>query len=94
MDNNTGLLIANQSKLLSELDIKLIRSRYYPSLSLNSGFNYTNSESQSGFLLSNQTTGWTYGASLTFNILTGSTIIVKSEMQGLKMKTGNWNFKI
>ncbi|NJK97566.1 MAG: TolC family protein [Bacteroidales bacterium] len=68
LDNNTGLLIANQSKLLSELDIKLIRSRYYPSLSLNSGFNYTNSESQSGFLLSNQTTGWTYGASLTFNI--------------------------
>lgn len=65
---NTALLILNKNQALTELDIKSIRSRYYPSLSLNAGYTYTNSESQSGFLLSNRTTGITYGATLNFTL--------------------------
>lgn len=65
---NTALLILNKSQILTDLDIKSIRSRYYPSLSLNAGYNYTNSESQAGFLLSNRTTGITYGATLNYTL--------------------------
>jgi len=69
LDKNTSLLIASQNQILSQLDVKAIRSRYYPSITLNSAYNYTNSESQAGFALSNRTTGITYGATVNFNIL-------------------------
>lgn len=68
---NASLLIASQNQVLSELDIRAIRSRYYPSLSLNAGYNYTNSQSQSGFLLSNRTNGITYGATLNWSLFNG-----------------------
>jgi outer membrane protein TolC len=58
----------DKNQILSDLDIRSIRSRYYPSLSLNTGYTYTNSESQAGFLLSNRTTGFTYGASLNLTL--------------------------
>jgi outer membrane protein TolC len=65
---NTALMIMDKNQILSDLDIRSIRSRYYPSLSLNTGYTYTNSESQAGFLLSNRTTGFTYGASLNLTL--------------------------
>lgn len=71
LNKNTSLLIASQNQALSKLDLKSIRSRYYPSLVLNASYNYTNSESESGFLLSNRTTGFSYGATLNFNIFNG-----------------------
>lgn len=71
INKNTTLLIASENQALGELDIKAIRSRYYPSLTLNAAYNYTNSQSESGFLLSNRTTGFTYGATLNWSIFNG-----------------------
>lgn len=65
---NTALMIMDKNQTLSDLDIRSIRSRYYPALSVNAGYTYTNSESQAGFLLSNRTTGFTYGASLNLTL--------------------------
>ncbi len=68
IQKNTSLLIAKQNQYLSNLDVKMIRSRFYPTLTLNGGYNFTNAESQSGFLFTNRTLGYTYGATLTYGL--------------------------
>ncbi len=71
VQNNTGLLIAQNSRELTEKDLKDINSRMYPALSLTAGYNYNRSESQAGFQLSRKEYGYTYAAVLSFNLFNG-----------------------
>jgi outer membrane protein, adhesin transport system len=66
---NTSILIANQSKLLSQLDMKVINSRFYPTFFLTGAYVYNKSESQTGLTLENKQNGWNYGAGVSFPIL-------------------------
>lgn len=68
LEKNTGLLIAGQQKLLTDLDIKTIRSRRYPSISLNAGYTYTDTKAEIGFAKKTHSTGITYGASVNWSI--------------------------
>lgn len=86
-NKNTSLLIAGQNQVLSELDVKAIRSRYYPSLTINSSYNYTNSQSQSGFLLSNRTTGISYGATLNWSLFNG--LDTRRELKNARIEQEN-----
>jgi adhesin transport system outer membrane protein len=69
LENNTGLQIARQQQILSELDRKLINSKIYPVFRLNGGYNFTKSEAQTGILLENRQDGWNYGAILSYPLL-------------------------
>ena len=68
LEKNTSLLIANQSILLSELDIKSIRSRYYPTIALNTGYSYSDSKAEIGFARATHATGITYGATVNWSL--------------------------
>jgi outer membrane protein TolC len=68
LEKNTGLLIASQNKLLTDLDIRTIRSRRYPSISLNAGYTYTDTKAEIGFAKTTHSTGITYGATLNWSI--------------------------
>lgn len=66
---NTSILVANQSKLLSEYDLKIINSRLYPTFYLTGAYVFNKSESQTGLTLENKQKGWNYGAGVSFPIL-------------------------
>ena len=71
IQDNTGLLIAQNSRELTEKDLKDINSRMYPVLSLTAGYNYNRSESQAGFQLSRKEYGYNYAAILSYNLFNG-----------------------
>ncbi len=68
LEKNTSLLIAGQNQWLSDQDIKAIRSRYYPSISLNAGYQYSNTEAEIGFAKTSRSTGFTYGATVNWTL--------------------------
>lgn len=68
-DNNTELLIASNNKTLSGIDLQIINSRVYPEINLFGSYNYNRIESEYGNVASNYSNGFTYGASLSFNLL-------------------------
>ncbi len=68
---NASLLIAEQNKTISELDYKLVQSRVYPYLNLNTGYGYTYNTYGAGSTKNQQTMGLSYGVTLGFNIFNG-----------------------
>lgn len=55
--NNPEVLSADQQILINELIVKEVGAQRYPAISLNTGFNYTRSQSTAGFNLLNQNLG-------------------------------------
>ncbi len=72
--NNRQILSAQNNLSISNLEIKEIASERLPSIGLNLGYNYTNFNSQSGFLSTNQTNGLTYGFSAAWPIFIGFSV--------------------
>jgi len=71
---NSTLLSAQQSLLVSEADQSLATSNYYPVLSLNSGYGYTDSKtarSNNPTDINSKTTDATIGLTLSFNLFNG-----------------------
>ncbi len=71
LSGNTNLLIAARNRTVSEYDYKLITSRYYPYLSLSSGYNYTLNSYETGTYNNQTTNGLNYGLTLGLNIFDG-----------------------
>ncbi len=70
-ENNIGLMM-NQSDLkVANYQIRELIAKRYPKLNLNMGYSYLNSESESGFIKTNQTSGLSYGLSTSLNLFNG-----------------------
>ena len=69
--DNISLLLAESSYNLSEYDQKIIRSKYYPYLSLGSGYNYTFNTLQGSSIKSRETLGMNYSLSFGIPIFDG-----------------------
>lgn len=61
--------LINQS--IAEQELKRIKGGRYPQVSLNTGYNFTHSESSLGFARQNDGRGFNYGVSVSFNIFNG-----------------------
>jgi outer membrane protein TolC len=73
LETNARLLLAQKNKTLSTLDLKAIKSRYYPYLKMNAGYGYTANfyDAAAGTLSRQGTLGLNYGLSLSFPIFDG-----------------------
>ncbi len=71
LSSNAGLLLSAKSKMLSELDYKIVKSRNFPYLKLNAGYGYTLNEYGAGTYDRQNVLGFNYGVSLGFNIFDG-----------------------
>lgn len=71
MENNTSLQIASKSRIISELDYKVIKSGAYPYLTFTSGYGYNYNGYGAGDLLNQQTHGLNYGLTLGMDIFDG-----------------------
>lgn len=70
--NNASLLIAAQDKKIAEIDLKSIRSRDYPYLSLNAGYGYTLNKYEVGATDKRQRWGADFGVTLGFKLFDGN----------------------
>jgi len=70
-NNNSRLILAKQNKNLSEINLQLARSDWYPEISLFAGYNYVHSESEAGFVKSNTNNSINYGINASLNIFNG-----------------------
>ena len=71
LQRNSNYLISRAQLTQSELDIRLAKSNYFPSLDLQAGYGYSNSSFDANFLETNRNNGWNTGVSLSYNIFNG-----------------------
>lgn len=71
LQSNTELLIGRKSHLLSEIDLKQLRSRNYPTVTLNGGYGYTKNWYDRGQTDWQQRLGFNYGVTVGFSLFDG-----------------------
>ncbi|MEA5127944.1 MAG: TolC family protein [Proteiniphilum sp.] len=71
IQHNTVLLLSDKNKILSELDLKSLRSRNYPYLRLNAGYGFTHYNYNTGTLDKQRTWGPNVGVTLGYTIFDG-----------------------
>lgn len=73
LKHNPSLQAAMVNKNLSEINARVVKSKRYPTISVNTGYNFTNSTSALGFATQSSGKGLTYGVTATVPIFTGFT---------------------
>ncbi|MCX6185785.1 MAG: TolC family protein, partial [Bacteroidetes bacterium] len=68
ISKNAGLQIAKKNQNVNLLSIKEVQAERMPSIQLKSGYNFSRSQSEAGFLQSSQSLGFHYGAGLSINL--------------------------
>lgn len=71
MDNNTFLQMTFAQNRIASLELRETQARRMPRLNANAGYSFVNSESESGFIISNRTSGVNYGLGLNWNVFNG-----------------------
>jgi outer membrane protein TolC len=61
------------NKRIAELELKQIKGNRYPTITANTGYNFSDSESSLGFATKNNSQGWNYGLTASVDIFNGST---------------------
>jgi outer membrane protein TolC len=71
---NNSLLLARKNVILNTHSLKDIQSQRYPTLNFNAGYNYSQLNSETGYLKYNQSRGPSFGLSLTYPLFDGFNI--------------------
>lgn len=71
MNNNAYLQMSFTDARIASLQLREFQSRRMPRLNANMGYSFVNSESESGFLKSNRTSGVNYGLALGWRVFNG-----------------------
>lgn len=99
LNESKSLLFAEKNVEISNLTLKEVRSERLPTISLNANYNFTRTENQAGFLLSNQNRGINTGFTASWNLFNGfntrsliknaeiTTLISQIEYNSLKTET-------
>lgn len=96
-NENINMLMAEKNIRLAELSLKSLNASRLPKISLISNYNFTQSESQAGFLLSNRQLGPTIGLSATMPIFNGfsyNTGYKNSQLQLMSSRVRQTQMKI
>ncbi len=68
---NPDLQIIAINKRMAELEVKRVKGNRYPIVRLNTGYNFSESESSLGFVSSSNSRGFNYGVTASINIFDG-----------------------
>ncbi len=72
LETNASLLQAARNKTLAELDLKILESRNYPYVRMNTGYGYTLNRYNAGVNRQRQTLGWDVGVTVGMTIFDGN----------------------
>jgi len=92
LEQNTTLQIAKKNLNFSEINLRLARSELFPQISLVGGYNYTNSESEAGFVKSNKNYSLSYGVSASLNLFNGLNTRTKIENAEIEIESSKLTF--
>jgi len=73
LKHNPSLQAAIINKRIAQLDLKIVKANRYPTVNVNTGYNFTNSTSALGFATQTSGKGLTYGVTATVPIFNGFT---------------------
>jgi len=91
--NNSSLSFLKASNKALRSASKEISAERYPSLMLKSGYNFSNTSSEAGFLQSSQNAGLHYGASIGFNFYNGGSLNRRLKNSQLQLKSAELSYK-
>ncbi|MCA5005822.1 TolC family protein [Sphingobacterium bovistauri] len=69
--SNPNLILISINRRIAELEEKTIKANRYPTVRLNGGYNFSESESSLGFVAQSKSRGLTYGITASLNIFDG-----------------------
>ncbi len=92
LSQSTALEIARKNLTLSDINLRLSRAELYPVISLNGGYNYTNSESEAGFIKSNRNYSLSYGVTASLNLFNGLNTRRKIENAEIGIENSKLNY--
>ena len=76
---NSALRAAELNRELARLDLDAVRSLHYPSLTLNLGYGFSQSNTEAGLVLANRSHGPTYGVTLGWTLFDGFNVQRQAE---------------
>ena len=87
--------ILNQviSKRIAELELKKVKGNYLPTVAVNTGYNFADSESSLGFTSVSSTRGLNYGFSASLNLFDGFAQKRKSQVAKLQIENAQINIE-
>lgn len=91
-EKNTTLQIAKKNLNLSEINLRLARAELFPRISLVGGYDYTKSESEAGFIKSNNNYSLSYGISANLNLFNGLNTRRKIENAAIGIENSQLNY--
>ncbi|MFZ0391709.1 MAG: TolC family protein [Calditrichia bacterium] len=71
LKQNAQLRMARNNEKISRLSLKEVKTQWLPQVDLRADYQWAKSQSEAGFLLENQTSGYTYGVNLFLNLFNG-----------------------
>ncbi len=93
VNQNSQLKIAEQNKNISELDLKIAQSDWFPTISLNAGYSFSRSEAEAGFFKSNQNGAFNYGVTASLNLFDGLNTSRKIQNAEISIETNELYLK-
>jgi outer membrane protein TolC len=86
---NTSVIMAKKNARVSLLGIKEIEAERMPTVQFYSGYDYSNSTSQSSFLQSSLSLGYHYGAGVSMNLFNGFSVSKRLQMAQISLRSND-----
>ena len=93
MENNNLLALAKTDISLAQRNLRAYRAERLPELDLNASYNYSKSESDAGFLLTNETTSKNLALSLRMNLFNGFNTTRNIQNAKIEKRNSELNFE-
>ena len=90
---NPSLLLAKSQQRIAELNVREVSADRYPTLRLNSGYNYSNQNAEAGFFTENRSQGLNYGVTASVNIFNGLLQSKKEKIAKLNAQSASINYE-
>lgn len=92
LERNTMLEMSRKDEQIAQLALREIKGRQLPEVGFNLGYNFTNQQSESGFLIQNRSSGVTYGLNASMNLFNGFN--TRREQQNLQIQIESSRIRI
>ena len=90
---NPEIISQRIAKQIAELELRKVKSNYYPTIAVNTGYNFGESESSLGFTSQSSTDGLNYGFSASINLFDGFNQRRKRHVAELQIYNAEINIK-